>query len=64
MPCYDSRDSEELENLRKLKDENARIACKCLKTLEAVGLMVNDPEVIAWWEAHKQADAEREKNDK
>ena len=64
MPCIDGRDSPAYinEEMQKRVDQNARIACKCLTVLESIGLMLTDPEVISWWNQHKEMDEERNKN--
>ena len=67
MPCmsYDtnwaqrSTDSD-VRRLKKEADKLARIACKALDALEAMGkedfLLLKDDEIREWWKAHKEAD--------
>jgi hypothetical protein len=68
MPCqsyddnwrsYDS-DRDKVKELKNQADKLARIACKALNALEAMGkedfLLLKDDEVRAWWTEHKEAD--------
>lgn len=67
MPCmsYDtnwanSSSDSDIRRLKKETDKLARIACKALAALEAMGkedfLLLKDNEVREWWAEHKEAD--------
>lgn len=65
MPCRDYMDephpSTVLEDLRARNDMLSRIACRALEHIEKSGdgleiLVLQDPEIQAWWRAHKEAD--------
>ena len=67
MPCmsYDtnwanSSSDRDIKRLKKETDKLARIACKALQALEAMGkedfLLLKDDEVRTWWSEHKEAD--------
>jgi hypothetical protein len=66
MPCRnyesDDYDDEEVEDedYEGQADKLARIACKAMTALEAMGkedfLLLQDDEVREWWSAHKEAD--------
>ena len=67
MPCmsYDtnwarSSNDRDIKVLKREADKLARIACKALQALEAMGkedfLLLKDDEVRLWWAEHKEAD--------
>ena len=67
MPCmsYDtnwakSSNDRDIKRLKAEADKLARIACKALQALEAMGkedfLLLKDDEVRLWWAEHKEAD--------
>ena len=67
MPCmsYDtnwarSSNDRDIKVLKREADKLARIACKALEALEAMGkedfLLLKDDEVRLWWASHKEAD--------
>ena len=67
MPCmsYDtnwarSSNDRDIKVLKREADKLARIACKALQALEAMGkedfLLLKDDEVRLWWASHKEAD--------
>lgn len=68
MPCmsYDDdwrkqpSDDRKIKDLKAQADKLARIACKALGALEAMGkedfLLLKDDEVRTWWSEHKEAD--------
>lgn len=68
MPCmsYDDdwrkqpSDDRKIKDLKAQADKLARIACKALGALEAMGkedfLLLKDDEVRVWWSEHKEAD--------
>ena len=68
MPCRDyysddyvnSRSDANEKRLKAQADKLARIACKALNALEAMGkedfLLLKDNEVREWWAEHKEAD--------
>ena len=62
MPCmsYDDRPDYNEREWKNKTDKLARIACKALNALEAMGkedfLLLQDDEVRTWWAAHKEAD--------
>ncbi|BDD79792.1 hypothetical protein [Burkholderia phage FLC9] len=71
MPCYDSRDSQEISELYERNNRLARIACAMATMLEErVGVMAaldlsglppeRKQEVLAWWEEHQAQDARSE----
>lgn len=61
MPCqsyereYDY--GPELSQAKALRDKLARIACKALTKLEALGITPDDEETTTWWTKHKIDDA-------
>lgn len=62
MPCYDHRDSEYAEEMRKQRDQLAKWLCSVLGSLEAIQqapLKLNDPELQDWWDTHKAWDKAR-----
>lgn len=68
MPCRDyytdnyvnSRSDANEKRLKAQADKLARIACKALTALEAMGkedfLLLKDDEVREWWQQHQEAD--------
>ena len=67
MPCMSystnwakSSNDRDIRVLKKEADKLARIACKALQALEAMGkedfLLLKDDEVRLWWAEHKEAD--------
>ncbi len=67
MPCMSyetewarSSNDREVKQLKVQADKLARIACKALDALEAMGkedfLLLKDDEVRTWWAEHKEAD--------
>lgn len=62
MPCmsHDDRPDYNEREWKNKTDKLARIACKALNALEAMGkedfLLLQDDEVRTWWAAHKEAD--------
>lgn len=68
MPCRDYESDDYAANIRsgtamllkRQADRLARIACATLRAYEAgqdFESLIEDPEISAWWEEHKKADA-------
>ena len=60
MPCYDHRDSEYAEEMRKQRNQLANWLCAVLTAIEdaqgGAPLKISDLELQHWWDAHKAWD--------
>lgn len=67
MPCrsdgYEEQDKLMAENVAKkekaTKDKLTRMACAACSALDEKGLEIEDAELKAWWETHKEHDKTR-----
>lgn len=77
MPCHDhyaerpwprgddSAVQARAEILSTKLNQSTRLLCSVLKDLEKSGHNLDafgDPDLVTWWEQHKQDDADREKS--
>lgn len=72
MPCYDGRSADHVAEVRRQRDENARLLCMVMRQLELADSTVGGgyqanaadqlcrliPGLREWWEAHKRFDEE------
>lgn len=67
MPCrsdgYEEQDKFLAEEVKKkeraTKDKLTRMACAACSALDEQGVEIEDPELRAWWETHKEHDKTR-----
>lgn len=63
MPCYDSRDSNDREQLQKRCDKLARMLCRMCEKYEGL-VPINfwlNKELKTWWLQHQKLDRKRSK---